>query len=129
MIKQRRRRKILRFLTSETRFSMVFLSNLTPNPENFSAFGEIASLKKHYEKFPYKKTPPVFRSGGIQGGFLIAKFLLPQKCYFWTFQKTTTFWIFFIRFFSHDDFFIGMKQYYVYFSFGVSILIDFLFLL
>ena len=32
-------------------------------------------------------------------------------------------------FFSHDDFFIGMKQYYVYFLFGVSILIDFLFLL
>ena len=54
--------------------------------------------KNTTKNFPIR-TPPVFRSGGIQGGFLIAKILLPQKCYFWTFQKTTTFWIFFIRFF------------------------------
>ena len=40
-VNQRRRRKILSFLTSETRFPMVFLANLTPNPEKFPAFGEI----------------------------------------------------------------------------------------
>ena len=50
---------------------MVFLSNLTPNPENFSAFGEIASLKKHYEKFPYKKPPLYSDPGEYRGGFLI----------------------------------------------------------
>ena len=33
--------KNLGVLTSETRFSIGFLSNLTPNPEKFSAFGEI----------------------------------------------------------------------------------------
>ena len=69
---QRRRRKFLGVLTSETRFSIGFLSNLTPNPEKFSAFGEIASLKKHYEKFTIKNTPPLYSDlGEYRGGFLI----------------------------------------------------------
>ena len=79
------------------------------------------------QNFTIKKTPPLYSPRSeYRGGFLIAKILLPQKCYFWTFQKTTTFLDFFHQiFFSHDDFFIRMKQYYVYFSFGVSILVDF----
>ena len=50
---------------------MGFLSNLTPNLEKFSAFGEIASLKKHYEKFTIKNTPLYSDLGEYRGGILI----------------------------------------------------------
>ena len=104
MIKQRRRRKILGFLVSGTRFSMGFLSNLTPNLEKFSAFGEIASLKKHYEKFTIKNTPLYSDLGEYRGVFLIVKFCSPKNAIFGRFRRVQNFGFFFIRFFSHDDF-------------------------
>ena len=60
---------------------MGFLSNLTPNLEKFSAFGEIASLKKHYEKFTIKNTPYIQIWGNrvIRGVFLTGIVLMDPK--------------------------------------------------
>ena len=60
---------------------MGFLSNLTPNLEKFSAFGEIASLKKHYEKFTIKNSPPLYSDlGEYRGGILIRGGILNRNC-------------------------------------------------
>ena len=76
--------------------------------QNFCRSAEIECIRR----IPTKKAPPLQTDRGYwRGGFLSRWFLLSQKCYFWTFQKSTTFWIFFIRFFSHDDFcLIATKQ-------------------
>ena len=107
-------RKILDFLTSETSFFNSFLSNLMSNPEKFSRLRRNFLTKKNTTKNErLRKPPPPNKSGLLEGGaFLVVDFLLSQKQHFWTFQKNVTFSIFFVRFFSRDDFcFIATKQY------------------
>ena len=56
--------------------------------------------KKNTTKNSPLRKPPLYSDlGEYRGGFLNGENFLPQKCYFLTFQKSTTFWIFFIRFF------------------------------
>ena len=78
---------------------MGFLSNLTPNLEKKSAFGEIASLKKHYEKFTIKKPPYIQIWGNIGGVFLIVKFCSPKMPFLDVSEESKNF-----GFFSSDFF-------------------------
>ena len=70
--------------------------------------------KKQQGKNSRIRKPPLLSDRGkSRGGFLIRKNFLSQKCYFWAFQKNTTFSIFFTRFFSHDLCWIATKQYLI----------------